>query len=64
MRVNTLACLRIKGGDGECFSNDSGVRKGYIMSPWFFNVSMDVAMKEVKMGMERRGVRFSEEERE
>ena len=34
------------------------------MSPWLFNVYMDALMKEVKMGMERRGVRFQEEERE
>ena len=25
------------------------------MSPWFFNVYIDAVMKEVKMGMERRG---------
>ena len=32
------------------------------MSPWLFNVYMDAMMKEVKMGMGRRGVRFQEEE--
>ena len=39
-------------------------RQGCIMSPWLFNVYMDVVMKEVKMGMERRGVRFLGDERE
>ena len=34
------------------------------MSPWFFNVYMDAVMKEVKMGMGRRGVRFHEDGRE
>ena len=34
------------------------------MSPCLFNVYMDAVMKEVKMGMERRGVRFKEEGRE
>ena len=28
---------------------------GCIMSPWLFNVYMDGVMKEVKMGMGRRG---------
>ena len=34
------------------------------MYPWLFNVYMDTVMKEVKMGMRRRGVRFQEEGRE
>ena len=34
------------------------------MSPWLFNVYMDAVMKEVKMGMGRRGVRFLEDETE
>ena len=34
------------------------------MSPWLFSVYMDAVMKEVKMGMGRRAVRFQEEGRE
>ena len=34
------------------------------MSPWLFNVYMDAVMKEVKMGMERGGLRYLEEGRE
>ena len=34
------------------------------MSPWFCNIYMDAVMKEVKIGMGRRGVRFQEEGRE
>ena len=34
------------------------------MSPCLFNVYMDAVMKEVKMGMGRRGVRFLEDGRE
>ena len=34
-----------------------------IMSPWLFNVYMDAVMKDVKMGMGRRGVKFQEEGR-
>ena len=43
---------------------DSGVRQGCIMSPWLFHVYMDAVMKDVKMGMERRGVRFLEDGRD
>ena len=34
------------------------------MSPWLFTVYMDVVMKEVKMGMGRREVRFRKDGRE
>ena len=34
------------------------------MSPWLFIVYTDATMKELKMGMGRRGVRFQEEGRE
>ena len=39
----------------ERFKVDSGVRQGCIMSLWLFNVYMDAVMKEVEMGMGRRG---------
>ena len=45
-------------------SIDSGVRQGFIMSPWFFNVYIDGVMKEVKIGIGRRGVKFLEDGRE
>ena len=54
MYVNSLACVRVKGGESECFRINSSVRQGCIMSPWLFNVYMDKVMKEVKMKMERR----------
>ena len=62
--VNSLSCIRVKGGDNERFRIDRGVRQGCNMSPWFFNVYIDAVMKEVKMGMGRRGMRFLEEGRE
>ena len=31
-----------------------------MMSPWLFNVYMDAVMKEVKMVIGRRGVKFQE----
>ena len=45
ININSLAC--VKGCESECFRIDSGVRQGYIMSPWLLNVYMDVVMKEV-----------------
>ena len=46
----------------ECFRIDSGVRQVYIMLNWLFNVYMDTAIKEVKMGMGRRLVGFRRRE--
>ena len=63
MYVESLACVRVKGSVSKWFRIDSGVRQGCMMSPWLFHVYMDGAMKEVKMGTERRGVRFIEEKR-
>ena len=64
MYVNSLAGVRLKGGESEWFKIDSDVRQGCIMSLWFFNVYMDAVMKEVNMGMGKRGMRFQEEGRE
>ena len=33
------------------------------MSPWLFNIYTDAVMKELKMGIRRRGVGFQEEGR-
>ena len=62
--VNSLTCVRVKRGESECFRIGSGVRQECIMSPSLFNVYLDSVMKEVKMGMGRRGVRFQDEGRE
>ena len=62
MYVNSLACIRVKGGESECLKIHIGVGNGCIMSPWLFNVYMD-AMIEVKMGMRRMVMRFLEEGR-
>ena len=51
MYVNSLACVRVKGGESECFRINSSVRQECIMSPWLFNVYMDTVMNEVKMGI-------------
>ena len=36
MYVNSLACVRAKMGQSECFRIEGGVRKDSIMSPWHF----------------------------
>ena len=46
------------------FRIDSRVRQGCIISLGLFNVYMLAVMKEMKMGMGRRGVRFQKERRE
>ena len=56
MCIDGSACFRVKGGENEWFRIDSGVRQGCIMFPWLFNVYMDEVMKDVKMGMGKRGV--------
>ena len=58
MYINSLACVRLKGGESWCFRMGSGVKHRCIMSPWLFNVYMDAVIKEEKMGIGRRGVIF------
>ena len=62
--VKGLACVRVEGCENECFRIDSGVRQVCFMSPWLLNVYMEAIMKELKMGMGRRGVRCQEEGRD
>ena len=59
MYVNRLACVKVKGGESECFRINSGVRQGCIKSPWPFNVYMDAVMEEVKLGIGMKGVIFA-----
>ena len=40
MYVDSLDSFRVKWVESEQFRIDSGVRQGFIMSPWFFNVYM------------------------
>ena len=58
--VNSRVCVILKLGENECFRIDSGVRHRYMISPWLFNVYMNAARRDMKMGMRRMGVRFLE----
>ena len=61
--VNSLTCIKVKGGESNRFRTDNGVRQGCIMplgsSMWIWIAEM----KEVKMGMERMRMRLMEGER-
>ena len=46
------------------FKIDSGVRQGRVISPWFFNVYMNVVMIEVKKEDWKNKSEFSEKGRE
>ena len=58
MYVDSSTRFRVKGSESERFRIDSCVRQRCIMSPGLFNVYMDGVMKEVNMGMGRRGMRL------
>ena len=38
MYVDISAYVRVKGGEGDRFRIDNGMRQGCIMSPWLFKV--------------------------
>ena len=60
MYVDSSGCGKRKGGKSERFRGETGV---YHVSLAVY-VYMDGVMKEMKMGMGRRGVTFLEDERE
>ncbi len=39
---NASASVRVNGELGESFSVEVGVRQGCVMSPWLFNIYMDM----------------------
>ena len=55
MYVESSDCVRVKGGESDKFRKDRRVRRVYHVSS---AVYMDGVMKEVKMGMGRRGESF------
>ena len=61
LNVDSSACVRVKGCESEKFRIYNGVRQGCIISPWLFNSYMEGVIKELKMGMVRRGSEFSGE---
>ena len=47
MYVDRLSSVKVKNGERECFSVDSGVRQSCVISPWLFNMYRVTVMKEV-----------------
>ncbi len=42
------ACVKISGETSEHFEIKVGLRQGCVMSPWLFNIYMDVVMREME----------------
>ena len=60
--LNVYLVFEQMGGKSKCLIIVNFMRRGWIISPWLFEVYIDAVMK-VKMGKGRIGVRFMEEER-
>src|SRR5678815_4994791 len=48
MYDDSEACVRINRVKSDWFNINSGVRQGWVMSPWLFNLYMDGVMKELE----------------
>ena len=57
MCINSLACVRVKGGEKECFRSESVETRCYHVLLIFQWVAV------MKVGMRRMGVRFLKEGR-
>ncbi len=55
---NASASVRVNGEISESFSVEVGVRHGCMMSPWLFNIYMDVCIREMKVGVWDLGARL------
>ncbi len=45
---NASASVRVNGELSESFTVEVGVRQGCVMSPWLFNIYMDVCIREMR----------------
>ena len=59
--VDCKACVRIGHEVNEWFSVNAGLRQGCVMSPWLFNLFMDVVLREELARTVRRGAQFLNE---
>ena len=47
--VDSRACVRVGNDVSEWFPINVGLRQGCVMSPWLFNVYIDVVVREVNV---------------
>ncbi len=52
------ACIRVGGEFSESFAGEVGVRQGWVMSPWLFNIFMDGCVKEMKCKVGNTGAKL------
>ena len=57
--VGCRACVPVGMDVIEWFPINVGLRQGCVMSPWLFNVYMDVGVREVKERVLRKGLELS-----
>ena len=56
-------CVRVCRVEGVWFGVGVGLRQGWVMSPWLFNLFMDAVMKEVREKAGDVGVTLRDERR-
>ena len=54
--VNSRACVRLGNDVSEWFLVNVGLRQGFVMSPWLFNVYMDGVVREVNVRVLGKGL--------
>ena len=55
---DSRACVRVGNYVSECFPVNVGLRHGYVMSPWLFNVYMHGVVREVNIRLLGKGMEF------
>src|SRR5678815_5150370 len=58
------ACVKINEVESDWFDINNGVMEGCVMSPWLFNLYMDLVMNELEVRVAGKGVRMMENGRE
>ena len=59
--VSRKACVRIGNEVSEWFLMRVGLRQGCVMSPWLFNLYIDVVVREVNARVHGRGLKLMDE---
>ncbi len=55
---NASASVGVNRESSESFNAEVGVRQGYVMSSWLFNIYMDGCIREMKVGVQDLGARL------